>query len=62
MRLQQRGGRRPLQRVRVRRRPLVDELDALGEGGDLGLQGADPLAARLNGVSNREKEVIYVER
>ena len=44
-------GRRPLERVRVRSRPLVDELHPLGEGGDLGLQGADPLPAGLIWVS-----------
>ena len=49
MRLQR--GRRPLERVRVRSRPLVDELHPLGEGGDLGLQGADPLPAGLIWVS-----------
>ena len=44
-------GRRPLERFCVRCRPLVDELDPLGEGGDLGLQGADPLTAGLSSVS-----------
>ena len=47
-------GRRPLERVRVRSRSLVDELHPLGEGGDLGLQGADPLPAGLSGVSNEK--------
>ena len=44
-------GQRPLERFCVRCRPLVDELDPLGEGGDLGLQGADPLPAGLIWVS-----------
>ena len=55
MRLQR--GRRPLERVRVRSRPLVDELHPLGEGGDLGLQGPDPLTAGLSNVA-MEKDMI----
>ena len=56
MRLQ-RGRRRGLQRLGVRCRPLVDELDPLGEGGDLGLQGPDPLTAGLSNVA-MEKDMI----